>query len=366
MNAPTVFDVPLGKRSYPIIIGDDLTGQIRQQVDTLVSENVPVALIADDQLAELQAPFMKAAFGDIPVLTLPAGETTKDLVYLERIFTFLAEMKMDRSGWVIALGGGVIGDLVGFAAATYLRGVKFIQIPTTLLAMTDSSVGGKTGINIPQGKNLVGAFYQPQAVYVSLDLLKSLPGREFAAGMAEVIKYGMLGDLSLFERLESLGRLTPDHPELGIVVEICCRNKAAVVEADERETGSSGGRALLNLGHTFGHAIEKVAGYGVYLHGEAVAIGLILATRLSIRLGLIPEEIEDRVAGLIEVNQLPTSLEEPLSLESLKHAMLSDKKVMRGKLKFIVMEALGRVVTRSDVDEAVVDDVLRTATDLID
>ena len=243
MNAPTVFDVPLGKRSYPIIIGDDLTGQIRQQVDTLVSENVPVALIADDQLAELQAPFMKAAFGDIPVLTLPAGETTKDLVYLERIFTFLAEMKMDRSGWVIALGGGVIGDLVGFAAATYLRGVKFIQIPTTLLAMTDSSVGGKTGINIPQGKNLVGAFYQPQAVYVSLDLLKSLPGREFAAGMAEVIKYGMLGDLSLFERLESLGRLTPDHPELGIVVEICCRNKAACGEADEREDQrTDGGR----------------------------------------------------------------------------------------------------------------------------
>src|SRR6185295_4410937 len=196
------------------------------------------------------------------------------------------EAKLDRGGVLFAVGGGVIGDLGGFAAAAWLRGIEYYQVPTTLLAMVDSSVGGKTGINLASGKNLVGAFHQPRAVFISTGLLSTLPPREFAAGMAEVIKYGLLGDAPLFAQLEE-APLTIANARLAAVVRQCCALKARIVEADERETAKEGGRALLNLGHTFGHAIENVAGYGEYLHGEAVAIGLCAAARLSQKLGYI-------------------------------------------------------------------------------
>ena len=212
-------EVSLAEASYPIHFGSNLSESLGAFVQEKRDAGHCVCIVTDRNFAEEQKAFIQTVFDDCPLLELPAGETTKDAIYLERIYTFVAQNKMDRTGYLIAVGGGVIGDIVGFAAATYLRGIHFVQVPTTLLAMVDSSVGGKTGINIPHGKNLVGAFYQPDAVYISTALLQTLPAREFAAGMAEAIKYGLLGDLELFERLESLDRLHPKHPELPSVIE---------------------------------------------------------------------------------------------------------------------------------------------------
>ena len=252
---------------------------------------------------------------------------------------------MDRTGRVVVVGGGVTGDAGGFAAASFLRGIGYLQVPTTLLAMVDSSVGGKTGINLTAGKNLVGAFHQPLGVWADLALLGSLPKAEFAAGMAEVIKYGLLGDLSLFEELEKGARLEPESPGLAVVVRRCCQAKACIVAEDERENAASGGRALLNLGHTFAHAIENVAGYGDYLHGEAVALGLVAATRLSELFGSLDEGCVERVANALKRYGLPIALRSPLPVEVLLDAMRRDKKVRGGKLRFVVMEELGRAVT---------------------
>ena len=354
-------EVKTAGTEYPIYIGQHIGPSLRAFVDGKINDDFRVCVVTDRNFADEQSPFMETVFAGCPVLTLPAGETTKDATYLERIYSFLADNKMDRSGYVIAVGGGVIGDIVGFAAASYLRGIKFVQMPTTLLAMVDSSVGGKTGINIPQGKNLVGAFYQPEAVYISTELLKTLPAREFSAGMAEVIKYGLLGDAPLFEKLETLGRLNADHPELPGVIEACCQNKADVVAADEKETAKEGGRALLNLGHTFAHAIEKVAGYGVYLHGEAVAIGMVLAARLSEKLGHIDKDVEQRIIDLLLRYELPVYLEHPLDTQKLSEAMLSDKKVLRGKLRFVVMHAIGDSRTQGEIDLELVEEIFETA-----
>jgi 3-dehydroquinate synthase len=251
-----------------------------------------------------------------------------------------------------------VGDVGGFAAATWLRGIEFCQVPTTLLAMVDSSVGGKTGINLKAGKNLVGSFHQPRAVYIATDLLKTLPAREFAAGMAEVIKYGLLGDASLFAQLESQP-LTVSSPQLATTIRRCCELKARIVESDERELAREGGRALLNLGHTFGHAIEQVAGYGTYLHGEAVAIGLCAAARLSQILGNVNAADVRRVDAVVAAHGLPTRLGQPLPLSELLAAMARDKKVRDGLPRFVVLKKIGEAETHDSVPAALAEDVFR-------
>ena len=280
-----------------------------------------------------------------------AGEGAKSFGGLERALDFLAAEKLDRGGVLFALGGGVIGDLAGFAAATWLRGIDFWQVPTTLLAMVDSSVGGKTGINSTAGKNLVGAFHQPRGVFVSTGLLATLPAREFAAGMAEVIKYGLLGEAALFAQLER-APLTVGSAELSAVVHRCCAIKARIVEADERETAKEGGRALLNLGHTFAHAIENVAGYGEYLHGEAVGIGLCAAARLSQKLGTLAAADLARIERVVAAHALPVRLRAPLAYAALHAAMLRDKKVRAGGLRFVVLRKIGEAATHGDVPPA--------------
>lgn len=343
--------VNLGERSYPIHFATDLTERLRSDVDAMRAEGKKLAVVTDRNLVGCQAAFVSSAFGDVPVLVLAAGEETKSLTELGRVLDFLAEHRLDRSSVVFAVGGGVIGDLGGFAAASYLRGVEFRQVPTTLLAMVDSSVGGKTGINLKAGKNLVGAFHQPRAVYVATTLLATLPPREFAAGMAEVIKTGLLGDADLLARLER-EPLTVASADLAAVVRRCCALKARVVEADERETAKDGGRALLNLGHTFGHAIEQVTGYGAYLHGEAVAIGLAAAARLSQRLGYLAAPEVSRIDAVLAAHGLPVRLAGPLPLPELMAAMARDKKVRAGALRFVVLKALGEAATEGGVDPA--------------
>ncbi len=343
--------VSLGNRSYPIHVGRSLAALIAGQVEKDLSEGRKVAVITDASVAAAQAGFLQAAFGDVPVLSLPSGESTKAFSQLEKCCDFLAESGLDRSGRVFAVGGGVIGDLAGFAAASFFRGIGFYQVPTTLLAMVDSSVGGKTGINLTCGKNLVGAFHQPLAVFADLDTLKTLPPREFSAGMAEVIKHGLLADVELFDDLVALERLTPESPEMGPIVRRNCAIKAGVVSADEKEQSKIGGRALLNLGHTFGHAIEAVAGYGSYLHGEAIAIGLVLACRFSVDLGLVDASVPEQAAALIRKYDLPVELAQPLSLNKLLAAARKDKKARAGKLRYVAIKQIGNAITVEDVDE---------------
>jgi 3-dehydroquinate synthase len=350
--------VNLGSRSYEIVFGADLAARVRAEVEALLAAGRRVAVVTDANVARAQGDLLGAKFAAVPILTLEPGEGTKSLAGFGRVMDFLAAAKIDRSGVLFAVGGGVIGDLGGFAAAAWLRGIEFHQVPTTLLAMVDSSVGGKTGINIAAGKNLVGAFHQPRAVYIATDLLRTLPAREFAAGMAEVIKYGLLGDAELFAALEAQP-LTAESPGLAATVRRCCDLKARIVEADERETAAEGGRALLNLGHTFGHAIENVAGYGEYLHGEAVAIGLAAAARLSHKLGYIAPEAVGRIETVLAAHRLPVRLTTPLPWRELHAAMARDKKVRAGGLRFVVLRRLGEAATQSGVPEATVEEAFR-------
>jgi 3-dehydroquinate synthase len=350
--------VHLGERSYPIRFGASLAAIARADIDALTRAGRRIAVVTDRNLSRAQTPALRALLGDAPVLELAPGEETKSLAEFGRVLDFMAAQRLDRASVLVAAGGGVIGDLAGFAAASYLRGIDFLQIPTTLLSMVDSSVGGKTGINLKAGKNLVGAFHQPRAVFIATDMLATLPPREFAAGMAEIIKTGLLADAALFAQLERTP-LTVDSPALAPVIRRCCEIKARVVEADERELAREGGRALLNLGHTFGHAIEQVTGYGVYLHGEAVAIGLAAAARLSEKLGLIPASDIARIDRTLAAHALPVRLREPLSLAALMDAMMRDKKVRSGALRFVVMNKIGDSATRSDVSPALVEQVWR-------
>lgn len=343
--------VSLGERTYPIRFGADLVGEIRDEITRLSTSGRKVAVLTDANVAQAQAAAGGAMFGDRPLLVVAPGENTKSLAGLGRVLDFLAEKKIDRGGALFAVGGGVIGDVGGFAAATWLRGIDYYQVPTTLLAMVDSSVGGKTGINLEAGKNLAGAFHQPRGVFISTGLLATLPAREYAAGAAEVIKYGLLGDAALFGQLEQkpLTAVTADPVEVAAVVRRCCAAKARIVEADERETAAEGGRALLNLGHTFGHAIENAAGYGEYLHGEAVAIGLCAAARLSHKLGYLTEPDVARVERVVAAHALPTRLRGPLAYETLQAAMARDKKVRAGNLRFVVLKRLGEAATQDNV-----------------
>lgn len=346
--------VQLSERSYPIYFAAELAGVVREKLDELRAAGRKVVVLTDANLIAHQEAVVRAMVGDAPLLVLKPGEQAKSLTELGKVWDFMAEHRVDRAGALVAIGGGVIGDLGGFAAASFLRGIDFYQIPTTLLAMVDSSVGGKTGINLKAGKNLVGAFHQPRAVYIATALLETLPLREFAAGMAEVIKYGLLGDAELFARLER-APLGVRSPELAETIHRCCAIKARVVEADERELAKEGGRALLNLGHTFGHAIEQVTGYRVYLHGEAVAIGLAAAGRLSQKLGYISAADVARIEEVVSRHALPVRLREPLPLASLMAAAGRDKKVRAGLPRFVVLRSLGEAATQSGIEPALVE-----------
>jgi 3-dehydroquinate synthase len=355
---PEELTVNLAERSYTITLGVDLAGDVSAEVRRLTKAGRKVAVLADSNVARLHAPALRAMFGDAPVLHFPAGEESKNLTGLGRVLDFLAAEKLDRASALFVVGGGVIGDLGGFAAASYLRGIDYFQVPTTLLAMVDSSVGGKTGVNLSAGKNLAGSFHQPRGVYVMTGLLATLPPREFAAGMAEVIKYGLLGDAALFKQLER-SPLTAGSGELGSVIRRCCEIKAGIVAADERELASEGGRALLNLGHTFGHAIEQVTRYGVYLHGEAVAVGLAAAARLSQKLSLIAAGDVARIEAVIAAHALPVRLRAPLKLTDLAAALSRDKKARAGAPRWVVLKAVGSAVVRGDVAPALIDETWR-------
>lgn len=352
-------EVGLAGRSYPIHIGGEVFCGVRDAVNFLRARNRPVALLADTEVARLHRKALDEAFEDVPLFGLEGGEPTKSLEVLGRVYDFLAEAGIDRTGALFVVGGGVIGDLGGFAAATYLRGIDLHQVPTTLLAMVDSSVGGKTGINIAAGKNLVGSFHQPKAVHIATDFLQTLPVREFNAGMAEVIKYGMLADAGLFEKLRQ-SSWSAQNPDLEGVIHRCCEIKADIVRADEREEASSGGRALLNLGHTFAHAIEQTAGYGEYLHGEAVGVGLVMAADVSRRHGGISDNDLETVRDLVKTTGLPVSLRSALSVDALVAAMKRDKKVRAGRLRLVLLEErIGQAVTRDGADEAELREIWR-------
>jgi len=341
--------VELGERSYPIYIGPGLLGRA-----DLLRPHIPgrqVLVVSNETVAPLyleQAEAMLAGLQHGAVI-LPDGERYKTLEVLNRVFDALLERRFGRNCTLIALGGGVIGDMAGFAAACYQRGVHFIQIPTTLLAQVDSSVGGKTGVNHPLGKNMIGAFYQPRCVLADTDTLNTLPDRELSAGLAEVIKYGLIRDLPFLEWLEAhLEDLLERQPAaLVYAIEQSCRNKAEIVVADERESGL---RALLNLGHTFGHAIETGMGYGLWLHGEAVAAGIRLAADLSARLGwLQPDELE-RVVGLLRRARLPVQSPVELGNEEFLKLIAVDKKVQDGRLRLVLLQPLGHGVITGQVD----------------
>ncbi|MCR5184393.1 MAG: 3-dehydroquinate synthase [Opitutales bacterium] len=354
----TTLELSLGARSYPIVIGEGIVeSQLRERLEAYRQAHRPIAVVTSPALFGLYRGLFKSLdeIASVIYVTSVDGEGAKSTAELVNLWETLAQAHIDRSGVLLAIGGGVVGDLGGFAAATFLRGIDFVQVPTTLLAMVDSSVGGKTAVNLAEGKNLVGAFYQPKAVIADLDFLKTLPAGEFAAGMGEVVKYGLLGDARLFETLEET-----NADSLAPIVRRCCEIKAAIVAADERETAGDGGRALLNLGHTFGHAIEKVAGYGSYLHGEAVAVGLMGAARLSEQLGFVPDKsVSPRVEALLAKYKLPSRLRKALPVEALAAAMASDKKVSAGTLKFVLLRSLGNAFTTRDVPAETVKNIWR-------
>lgn len=344
---------------YPIHVGRNLADKLLAQVTEIAGKRGKVAIVTDSNVHAAQGDWLAKFAEHSDLLVVSAGETSKSLQVLGQVLDFLAEHKLDRGGVVLAVGGGVVGDLAGFAAASYLRGIRFIQVPTTVLSMVDSSVGGKTGINISAGKNLVGAFHQPIAVYSDIDLLRTMPPREFASGMAEIIKHGMLQDVALFDLLETEPILGPDDARLDEVIEWNCKIKAAVVNADEKETAASGGRALLNLGHTFGHAIENAAGYGEYLHGEAIGIGLVAAAILSQELGFISDSDVQRIRKVVASHRLPIELNKPLPVETLLAAMRLDKKVKAGVIRFVIMKRIGKAETIESADMELVSEIWR-------
>ncbi|QPC42428.1 3-dehydroquinate synthase [Kaustia mangrovi] len=350
--------VALGARAYDIHIGPALLERAGTLVAPLLDRPV-TAIVTDETVADLHLARLERALDEAGIATtaivVPAGEASKSFATLETLCDRLLDAGIERRDRIVALGGGVIGDLTGFAAAILRRGVDFIQIPTTLLAQVDSSVGGKTGINSSRGKNLIGAFHQPVLVLADLDLLDTLPAREFRAGYAEVAKYGLLGDRAFFEWLETdrAALFAGDKAARRHAVEVSCRMKAEIVEEDEREAGR---RALLNLGHTFGHALEAATGYGNRLiHGEAVALGTAQAFRYSQRLGLCPPGTAERVRDHLAAAGLPTTLGEvPGELPdaaALLEIMRQDKKASRGRLTLVLARDIGEAFTTADVDE---------------
>ncbi|WP_299939961.1 3-dehydroquinate synthase [uncultured Microbulbifer sp.] len=352
-------NVALGARSYPIIIGSKLLGDAQYLLPSIRGRQVCV--VTNETVAPLYlARLLKGlpGFDKLDVIELPDGESYKTLNTVNRIFDILLEKRHNRTTTLIALGGGVVGDMCGFAAACYQRGVDFIQIPTTLLALVDSSVGGKTGVNHPLGKNMIGAFYQPRLVLADTDTLTTLPDREFSAGIAEVIKYGLICDAPFFHWLETNmdALLQRDAAILAYAVDRCCRDKAAVVASDERESGR---RAILNFGHTFGHAIETVQGYGAWLHGEAVAVGMVLALELSRLCGSVDNNLLGRLGSLLRKARLPQRPPAEMTVTDFLQAMALDKKVVNGRLRLVVLKALGEASVAEDTPREKVIDALK-------
>ncbi len=339
--------VDLGERSYPIYIGEGLLDQPELLAPHIAGRQV--AIVSNETVAPLYLERLSKALGAYSVLpvVLPDGEAHKNWETLQLIFDGLLTARHDRRTTVVALGGGVIGDMAGFAAACYQRGVDFIQVPTTLLSQVDSSVGGKTGINHPLGKNMVGAFYQPNAVLIDTTSLKTLPARELSAGLAEVIKYGLICDKPflawLEDNMQALRAL--DSAALTEAIRRSCAAKAAVVGADERESGV---RATLNLGHTFGHAIETHMGYGVWLHGEAVAAGTVMALEMSMRLGWIDQAERDRGIRLLQDAGLPVVPPQEMTPAHFMEHMAVDKKVLDGRLRLVLLRQMGEAVVTDD------------------
>ena len=354
MDAHTL-TVELGDRSYPIIIGAGLLARGFGLADYLGGKDC--LIVSNETVAPLYLDRVMSCLPDVRTsdLALPDGEAFKTVRTVEKILDELVIARAGRDTTVIALGGGVVGDIAGFAAACYMRGVDFIQVPTTLLAQVDSSVGGKTGVNHPGGKNLIGAFHQPNVVLIDTDTLSTLPDREFCAGLAEVIKYGAIADREFFEWLEGNMRalLERDPTALAHAIRRSCELKAGIVAEDEREAGR---RALLNFGHTFGHAIENSLGYGEWLHGEAVAAGMIMAAAMS---GLDDTD-RARLRSLVAAAGLPVD-PPPIGADTLLSAMTLDKKAQASRLRFILLDGIGSACVTADYDKAALDAVLASA-----
>lgn len=358
-RAPTALltlTVALGERSYPILIG---AGLLRDAA--LLGAQLPhrdVLLLSNTVVAPLYAARLEQALSGrrIVQVILPDGEQQKTLASAARVFDVLIANRFGRDALLVALGGGVIGDLGGFVAACYQRGMDFVQVPTTLLADVDSSVGGKTAVNHPGGKNMIGAFHQPRAVIADTEVLSSLPPRELSAGLAEVIKYGLMGDARLFEWLEANMEAlrSQEGPALAHVIHRCCEIKAQIVARDEREQGE---RALLNLGHTFGHAIESASGYVGWLHGEAVGVGLLMAADLSCRWGRLAPQLPERLHALLVRAGLPVEAP-PIGAARARDLMRIDKKVQGGRVRLVLLEGLGRARLSADYPDALLQETL--------
>jgi 3-dehydroquinate synthase len=352
-----IVNVPLGNRSYRIQVGSGLFANLGTACARL-KLGKRCAIISDRNVAPrfgmaARLALSKAGFDPV-LITVPAGETAKSLHTVQTCYDQLASHRLERQSFLVALGGGVVGDLAGFVAATYLRGIAFVQVPTTLLAQVDSSVGGKVGVNLKAGKNLVGAFHQPKLVLCDLETLSSLPKREFRAGLAEVIKYGIIYDAPLFQRLErELPRILKRDPKvLAAVIARCCEIKAEVVGQDETEAGL---RAILNFGHTIGHALEAISSYGKYLHGEAISIGQVAAAALSTTALGFPTRDAERIRHLFSRAGLPTQVRLTASQQrQLLDAMRLDKKVRAGEIRFVLARRIGRVVWGQRVSNALV------------
>ncbi len=343
----TTLTVDLGERSYPIYIDGGLLGQAE-----LLQQHIPgnsALIVSNETVAPLYLEKTQSMLSGLKheAVILPDGEKYKNIEVLNQIYDGLLRNRFDRNTTVIALGGGVVGDMAGFAAASYQRGVHLIQIPTTLLSQVDSSVGGKTGVNHALGKNMIGAFYQPRAVIADTDTLDTLPDRELSAGIAEIIKYGLICDIDFFAWLEQnmQALLARDKKALSYAIEVSCQTKADIVAADERESGK---RALLNLGHTFGHAIENGLGYGEWLHGEAVAAGICMAATMSKQMGWMNDKETSRCINLIEQAKLPTKAPATMSTKQFLQLMSVDKKVLDGILRLVLMKGIGQSLVTAD------------------
>lgn len=349
--------VELKDKSYPIYIGTELL----KQKDLLAKhiKSKQVLIVTNETVAPYYLSYLKKNLEQYQVDTieLPDGEQYKTLEYINKIFDRLLENKFSRNATLIALGGGVVGDMAGFAAACYQRGIPFIQIPTTVLAQVDSSVGGKTGVNHPLGKNMIGAFYQPQCVIADMDVLETLDDRQLVAGLAEVIKYGLIRDIEFFEWLEKniALLLARDKAALAYVIERSCVNKAEVVAEDEFESGI---RATLNLGHTFGHAIETGMGYGAYLHGEAVSIGIGYATDLSRRIGWLTDDDVERILSFLKAASLPVNPPKEMDVAQFIDLMTVDKKNVDGKIRLILLKSIGEATLPMSVNQSLIEQTL--------
>lgn len=357
-------NVALGDRAYPIFIAAGLLKKADVIAPYLGTGRV--VIVSNDVVAPLYLETVKQLFvgRESLEIILPDGEAHKNLDTISHIYDKLLAGKYDRNTLLVALGGGVVGDITGFAAATYLRGINYIQIPTTLLAQVDSSVGGKTGVNHPLGKNMIGAFYQPRCVIADTNVLHTLPQREVKAGLAEVIKYGLIYDSGFFEWLaHNSESITQSDPALiSQAIRTCCEIKAEIVAKDEKESGV---RVLLNLGHTFGHAIETASGYGTWLHGETVSMGMVMAADLSSRIGWIERNTARRIRRVLEENfGMPVLPPTDISVEQYLDLMLSDKKAEMGKIRFVLLKAIGDAAIKDDVDKTALETTLTTGEGL--